>query len=437
MPYDKRKLAELFSEMLRNTTDDPIAAEGGLHEVIYGAGTKIQIGSVFSGTMPEDGKATLFVLAAGLEGLHGFVNECLKDRQFATQIGAEPIAKRLRAVIQELWPPASNLDHEDVVKREILQKLREEVRNWSVRVPIANLKLAAPITIGNVRLVRHQDGTVANANMIIEHPDCEGFDRVSEKAAMLSIVAQIAQQGSAWAEVEIEAHEGRIIEVAKCEVELSISVIRAFVHAFRPYGFCEVFGLPYELAGAQTGFISKSAQGMMIHNDVRRVSPPLELSEQELNLLKTEFAFDELSRIVGAEWDKLNSLERAVRVSLLWLSRSVIAQTEAEALTHATIALERLLILDGEETTVERFADRLTYLLSAEVDERKAIHKAAKRLYDVRSKVVHSGFGSVERSQRQEMELLALRAFKAIGKILREVKNHEGLRELLHDRKMQ
>lgn len=437
MPYDKSKLAELFSEVVRNTTDDETAAEGVRHVAIYGAGTTIQIGNVFSGQLPDDGKATLYILGPGIEAMNGFVYECLKDRQFATQIGAEPIAKTLRAVLQELWPPASNLDPAGIVKGEILQKLREQIRKWSVRIPIANLKLSEPITIGNVKLVRHQDGTVANATMVVEHPDCEGFDRVSEKAAMLTIVAQIAQQGTAWAEVEIQAHEGKIIDVAKCEVELAISLIRAFAHALRPYGFCDVFGLPYELAGAQTGFISQSSHGITIQNDVRRVSPPFELTAQELNLLKTDFAFDELSRIVGTEWDMLNSMERAVRVAVLWLGRSVIAQTEAEALTLCTIALERLLILDGEETTVERFADRLTYLLSEKVEERKAIHKAGKRLYDVRSKVVHSGFGSVEHSQRQEMESLAILAFKAIGKILKEVKSHEALRDLLHDRKMQ
>lgn len=438
MPYDKKKLADYLSKMLANTTDDPGALDSQApHSVLGGGGTTIQIGNAFVGETADDGSATLYVLEPAMRAQHNFVNECLKDRDFADRVGAEPLIKQLQSVVRALWPPADQLDLDEVVKKDVLQPLRAKIKKWSVRVPIANLQITRPLTVGNVQFVRHQDGIVSNATMVVEFPDAEGIDRVSEKAGMLKIVSQIAQQGTAWAEVSILAHEGRVIEVARAQIELAISAIRAFTHIFNSHSLRAAFGLPYELTGGFTGFIGTSADGLSIQNDRRGFTAPFTVDDQVIEYLQRHFAFDELSRIVGAEWDALNTMHRAVRVALLWLSRSIIAHTPSEALTHCTIALERILIIDGEETTVERFADRLAYLIADDKERRKAIHKAARRLYDVRSRVVHAGFSGVELRQHQEIEALALQGMAAIGRLINEVATHEALRELLHDRKMQ
>ena len=60
----------------------------------------------------------------------------------------------------------------------------------------------------------------------------------------------------------------------------------------------------------------------------------------------------------------------------------------------------------------------------------------AKRLYDVRSKIVHAGFEAVEKQQLQEMERLAMSALVATTQLLKEIDSHEKLRSILHDRKL-
>jgi hypothetical protein len=438
MSYDRKKLSEYLSEILTNTTDDRNTFDPeSPHAVLGGAGTVIRIGNSFVGRTADEGPPTLYVLEAGLRAQKGFADECLKDAEFAIRVGAEPIVKQLQAVICNLWPPAETLDLDDVTKREVLQPIRAKIKKWAVRVPIANLQIGKPLSVGNVTFIRHQDGIVSNATMVVAFPDTEGIDRVSEKAAMLKVVSDIAQQGSAWAETTVMAHEGRVTEVARSQIELSISAIRAFTHRFHSHSMRAAFGLPYELVGGFTGFIGTSETGVSIQSERRGFTAPFAVTDQVIEHLRQHFAFDALSQIVGAEWNELNTMHRAVRVALLWLSRSVIAQTLSEALTHCTIAIERLLIVDGEETTVERFADRLAYLISEDKEERKAIHKTAKRLYDVRSKIVHAGFTAADAEQRQEIEQLAFGAMAAVGKLINDVPTHEKLRDLLHDRKMQ
>ena len=438
MSYDKRKLAEYFAAIVANTTADTESIDSEApYSLLSGGGATIKIGDRVVAKTPDDGTPTLFFLERALEAQDSFVNECLKDRDFASRIGAAPIGKQVQVVLQNIWPPQEGTDFDAIIKKDVLQPLRNLIKNWLVRVPITNLKISKPLTIGNVTFVRHQDGIVSNATMAVEFPEAEGIDRISEKAGMLKLVAQIAQQGSAWAETSVLAHEGRVVEVARNQIELAVSVLRAFTHIFNSHANRAICGLPYELAGGFTGFIAQSADGFSIQNDRRGFTAPFEVDDRMLEYLRQNFAFEELSRIVGLEWDVLNSLHRAIRVALLWLSRSTIAQSPAEALTHCTIALERLLILDGEETTVERFADRLAYLISENKEQRISIHRAAKRLYDIRSKIVHSGFFAVELRQYQEIEQLAHGAMSAIAKLINEVPTHEALKELLHDRKMQ
>jgi hypothetical protein len=194
--------------------------------------------------------------------------------------------------------------------------------------------------------------------------------------------------------------------------------------------------LPYEIAGRPTGFIANAGTNFAIQMDNRGVLIPFALTDSMINRLQTDFSFDALDRIAAANWKELNTLEQAIRVAVQWLGRSVIALTLAEAFTQCTIAIERLLILNGEDTTVERFAERLMYLLSDKPAERAFIYKAAKRLYDIRSKVVHAGFDSVELQQLQEIESFALHALRNTLLLHGKLKDHEALRSYLHDRKV-
>ena len=91
------------------------------------------------------------------------------------------------------------------------------------------------------------------------------------------------------------------------------------------------------------------------------------------------------------------------------MGRSVVAQSADESFLGCTIAVERLLIPDGTETTVERFSDRLALLIGATEEERVWTSRSAKRLYDLRSKIVHAAFAGVTDDDYLRMEDWAIR----------------------------
>ena len=102
------------------------------------------------------------------------------------------------------------------------------------------------------------------------------------------------------------------------------------------------------------------------------------------------------------------SLEAVLVQAFQPLGRAIVAPTNDSLFLGCTIALERMLIRDGEETTTERWADRLALTLSDDPARRMAIIQRAKRLYDLRSQMVHAAFSGVFEEDAQLMERWAV-----------------------------
>ena len=80
--------------------------------------------------------------------------------------------------------------------------------------------------------------------------------------------------------------------------------------------------------------------------------------------------------------------------------------------------MERLLVADKEEATTERFADRLAFLNGATGEQRAHIAKTAKRLYNIRSRIVHAGLRDVVDDDWKLIEVLAVSAvMKTLGQL--------------------
>jgi len=443
MSYNKSKLASYLQTLIENTTDDASSFDSNdPHSVLGGAGSAFEFtsedGRRIVGQVDETAPPTLYIKQDGLLAKSDFANECLKDREFATQIGLEALHKKLDEIVKDIVPKGTTeIDYADVLKKDVLKSLRADIKTWKVRVPIAKLKIQKAVRIGSVDFIPHNAGVVDNTHMVMGVEGPEDQERaVSDKAAMLRVVGGFAAQGSAWAVTEVSAHAERIKHVATEQIETAINTVRAFTHVFHSHSIGSAFGLSYELSGGQTGYIAQADSGVNIQWDRRGQYVPFEINDAVMDYLHQNCFLNELSRIAEAKWDDLNTIERAIRVAIQWLGRSVVALTTADSFTLCAITLERLLICDGEETTVEKFADRLAYLLSNNGDDRKNIHRTAKRLYDVRSKIVHAGFEAVEKQQYQEMEHFALSALVATAKLLGEIDTHEKLRSMLHDRKL-
>jgi len=94
-------------------------------------------------------------------------------------------------------------------------------------------------------------------------------------------------------------------------------------------------------------------------------------------------------------------LEERLLSAIQWAGRATIEERREEAFVLFTVALESLLVNRNEKDQVtQRFAIRGAHLIGKDFDSRKKIHKRLKRLYELRSAIVHSGSTEIADADR-------------------------------------
>lgn len=77
--------------------------------------------------------------------------------------------------------------------------------------------------------------------------------------------------------------------------------------------------------------------------------------------------------------------------AISWLVESRLERSAESALLKTMIGFETLLGLDKSETLRQTISERVALLLGRDTDQRINIARAMKRLYDIRSAIVHGG----------------------------------------------
>src|SRR5215216_3884223 len=98
------------------------------------------------------------------------------------------------------------------------------------------------------------------------------------------------------------------------------------------------------------------------------------------------------SKIANILTKKRNKLEDRVVSAIQWAGKATVERRKEEAFLLYAISLESLVLLENEKEELGyRLRTRVAHLLGIDLDGRKKISKRVRDLYDVRSKIVHSG----------------------------------------------
>ena len=104
-------------------------------------------------------------------------------------------------------------------------------------------------------------------------------------------------------------------------------------------------------------------------------------------------------RLFGLAGNRNNNLETKVLRSAEWLGQALADQNEASAFVKAAIALEVLFIQDQKgpvtSSIMAQISESCAHILGKGMAHRLRIEKEVKKLYGIRSAVVHSGVDQV------------------------------------------
>ncbi len=337
----------------------------------------------------------------------------MKDEEVRELIGPGALEQQVKAILQSTSGLVPNGDLKDFVRFQIMKPLRDELQDWISFVPIVNLIVTMPFRIGEVEFVSQGKAWEESEQAIQEYRfgGEDEADTERQRQDILSQMKECAQQYRGFARVSVRAHSKRLVDVASDKALVAINILRSFTHLFHSYSHKARFGLFSEIATGISRMVSLGRSGEYSFNIVSEDwgrSADFVLDAQKVEHLTSKCHFGNIQDILDRPYEQRGTLETAIVQSFQALGRAIVAPTIDLRFLGCTIALERLLIRDREETTTERWSDRLAVALGRNPDERQAIIQRAKKLYDLRSRIVHAAYSGVSDADAHKIERWAL-----------------------------
>jgi len=432
--YDKARLVELLRKLYQFTRDG--AAESKDHRrlrILGGSGTRLSFTSptgTFEAAVPDGDVPTLTIIDDGVDALDAFAGEVLKDEEFRDIIGRAAVQEHLETFLQSTKGQLPDEDIKDVVRFRILKPLRDAVQEWCSYVPIVNLVVQAPLRLGDVTFVPQKEAEDESRHFIEEH-QFGGGDAEYQEQQREAILAQIASSGSAFpsfVKVKLRAHSKRVRDVAADKALIAVNVLRAHTHLFHSYSDRALIGLPTEMSTGSwqtTSLSTDSRHSFNMQNADRGPLMPFVLDARKLEHLTSRCYLGLIQEILDKPSQARNSLETVGVQAFQSLGRAIVAPTIDMRCLGCTISLERMLIRDREETTTERWSDRLAVVLGRDRAHRQVIIQRAKSLYDLRSRIVHAAYSGVSEADARLMERWAVSVVLSTLGRHREFSSHE------------
>jgi hypothetical protein len=434
-----KRLAETLKAVFANTSvgkAPPLGSESML--MVGGSGAAFSaVGPDFaiSGTIPADVGPSVTIFGDGYRALTQFVDDILELEELKGFIAAASVREQVVTVIRGLRGqlPGSIAQ---TISTSIIDPLRATVEDWTCLIPLVDLDVQTPLQIGSVTFIGKGAEATGFGSAASQHLEAHlANDRDARSIMLSSVFKSLEECGSAYAMVRLRADKKHAYEVALIKASEALNLLRAFTRIYYHRGDQVRFGLPTEVPAGAWLLMAMSEKA--INTDARRrgTLARFELDSEKVKDLQGRLHFSTLHQwaVSGALGPK--TLARAIWESLQNVGRSKLATSLDQELVYCIMAMEILLFPDQQGTITEKFAERAAFLLCDAPEPRKGAYGEAKRLYGLRSKVVHEGFRDVDPADASLAERFALNAALKAIELQPRFEDHSAFCTHLHEKK--
>jgi hypothetical protein len=286
---------------------------------------------------------------------------------------------------------------------------------WEVHLPVEGLAPSGlPIEVGNTSFyvadesIRQQLIEIAKKSIMARtESEAEGTARIDLFSRELQ--THFSERTIASTRV-ISIDQGAARSKARMNLRRVLDCINFFADRGRLGMWLALPGEVEQRTGLELGFVKDLVPPAVMMNKVR-IGPSRRLP---LRQLSTRKGFGRMSSLIAKE--KLSSLEDRVLNAMQWAGRARVDPRREEAFLFYAIALETLLLGKQDVELSYRLCLRGVHLVAgADLESRMLAEKQLRRLYGLRSKIVHSGNFEVSEA---DLELISEYARIAILVIL-------------------
>lgn len=274
---------------------------------------------------------------------------------------------------------------------ELQNSLTTKPTIFNVYYPVFGLALdGLPIQVGNVLFCKFDDVHLDKFLKFLN--EYEGDE--SEKARRMSFADTIKKSeifGKPAGLIEVKAFDNVAAKtLALKELALTVDVINFFSDII-PYQKGHIY-LPgnNERLTINVPIISKGEKPNFTFGwEVAGPLMPFSFPQLLGNDKKRSWGFSKIASLLSK---KRNGLEDKIISAIQWAGKATVEGKKEEAFLLYAISLESLILLDNEKEELGyRLRTRVAHLLGSNLENRMKISSKIRDLYEVRSKIVHSG----------------------------------------------
>lgn len=266
----------------------------------------------------------------------------------------------------------------------LTERVRQDVSDHQIWVPISDLQIQADFVFGSVRIITIGRSFLDGAEQL-----AAGHRReYQEEIAAYFEKLRRDFQGNAAVAISVRGEKTFAANQAQIIAEATVSLLRFFHVAgltSKIHSSVALFGsnyTPQTCSLTITGVNQFEQLKALKHKNSR----PWSLSNSELADMvrrKLDFAGDLI------EDDGNSEFASRVRSSLLTYSRGMTFADISDRLVYSFSALEGLFLKDGSEPILQNVAERVAFSVAKTADERMDIVKTFRTVYAARSQYIH------------------------------------------------
>ncbi len=331
-------------------------------------------------------------------------------------ISRRAVEKELQQALFSAFGPAGSRDDADLNQRlaKALQKLdvqvRRETTSYTVFVPLAGAgDSGLPFTFGEVRFLKFNDSQLKKFRKVARHHQVDA-SQINEH---LKILDQLKKSNELWnrpcAIVQVKARDQEAANgLARLEIQNTIDILNFFAD-LTPYQHGRL-SLPGDFERRLMTVMSLEDTGSF-HIAPKRVGP---LQPFDFNKFRNAKQLQSVVRRVNlmSKRGAVKELEDYLLKALRWAGRAALENRKEHAFILYSIALESILLPGGNtEQLGYRLRMRVAHLLEKRLEKRRELLGTVKKLYKIRSMIVHSGWCELSDEDLEEMRRICKAVF--------------------------
>ncbi len=385
-------IRRLHSELLKSLSDKSFLVEGTL---------RLVQGVMITGHFVDE-----------LNVLEDKIFDIVRKRAVISKVGAEALLHKAigAAVLFERLPaPLDQFKNQlKMAMQELYKEVTRDPGTWTYLIRVGGFHAQSlPIKIGKVQFRLMTEEEFSKLETDIESATAKTLNTDDEKGLMnedLRNGIRHTYSNHVGAILDVNAIDGEAaVDLALREVRKTLDTINFFTSNEHP----PIHGthFTWEGRGSHEQFLGIQKEwGMIVHNRVQGVAIPADLRE-----IRKIPAFSKASDLLAQ--DKYNKFQKRLLSAMQWAGRASIQELIDQAFLFYAISLENLLLgTKGESELSYRLSIYGAYLLGHDGKSRKEVHQTLKKLYTLRSQIVHAGSAAIRESDLTLIRRYAKRA---------------------------